>query len=240
MRTFVLGDIHGGYKALVQVLKRAKFSKKKDRLIILGDVCDGWSEVKECMDFLMELPNLVFIRGNHDELTLCYYKEEDHYLTEKSDEIWLKQGGKATLKSLGKNIGYRYIRFLESSIYYFEEEGRLFVHAAAPYAEEERMLQNLEHVSPHTFAWSRDMVRDAWNNRDSKDYQWGTKWKEIYVGHTPTTKMNSKVPLHLGNVIMMDTGAAFLGKLSLMNVETKELFQSDPVYKLYPKEKGRN
>ena len=37
----------------------------------------------------------------------------------------------------------------------------------------------------------------------------------------------------------MDTGAGWDGTLSMMNVDNKELFQSDPVEDLYPKEPGR-
>ena len=240
MRTLVLGDIHGAYRALIQVLDRANFDKHQDRLIILGDVCDGWSEVKECLDYLLTVKHLIFIRGNHDELTICHYKQEPHYLVGKNSEGWLKQGGKATLTSLGKEIGYRYLRFLESSVYFFQEGNRLFVHAAAPYAQKGETSQVLENVSPQLFAWSRDMVKDAWQNRHLDTYQWGSNWSEIYVGHTPTTKLDHIQPLKIGNVIMMDTGAAFLGKLSLMDVDSKEIFQSDPVYQLYPSEKGRN
>lgn len=44
MRTLVMGDIHGGYKALMQCLERSKFDYEKDTLIQLGDICDGWSD----------------------------------------------------------------------------------------------------------------------------------------------------------------------------------------------------
>ncbi|CEN50774.1 hypothetical protein CCAN11_2200005 [Capnocytophaga canimorsus] len=42
MRTLVIGDIHGAYKALVQVLERAKI-QKDDFLIFLGVLC-RWLE----------------------------------------------------------------------------------------------------------------------------------------------------------------------------------------------------
>lgn len=39
----------------------------------------------------------------------------------------------------------------------------------------------------------------------------------------------------------MDTGACFIGKLSMMNIDTYELFQSElKVMQYYPNEKGRN
>ena len=42
-RTFVIGDIHGGLKALQQVLDRVEL-KENDHLIFLGDYVDGWSD----------------------------------------------------------------------------------------------------------------------------------------------------------------------------------------------------
>ena len=43
MKTFVIGDIHGGLRALTQVLDRAQVTLN-DQLIFLGDYVDGWSE----------------------------------------------------------------------------------------------------------------------------------------------------------------------------------------------------
>ena len=40
-RTLVIGDIHGGLKALVQVLDRATINEN-DTLIFLGDYVDGF------------------------------------------------------------------------------------------------------------------------------------------------------------------------------------------------------
>jgi serine/threonine protein phosphatase 1 len=42
-RTLVIGDIHGGLKALVQLLERAKITPE-DEIIFLGDYVDGWSD----------------------------------------------------------------------------------------------------------------------------------------------------------------------------------------------------
>ena len=52
--TYVIGDIHGGLKALLQVLERAKVTQN-DTLIFLGDYADGWSETPAVLDFLIDL-----------------------------------------------------------------------------------------------------------------------------------------------------------------------------------------
>jgi serine/threonine protein phosphatase 1 len=67
-RTLVIGDIHGGLKALEQILERASVSVD-DTLIFLGDYVDGWSESAQVIEFLIDLKrknNCVFIKGNHD------------------------------------------------------------------------------------------------------------------------------------------------------------------------------
>jgi len=44
----------------------------------------------------------------------------------------------------------------------------------------------------------------------------------------------------MANVWNVDTGAAFKGPVTIMDADTKEFWQSDFVYTLYPEENGRN
>ena len=67
MRTFVMGDIHGAHKALLQCLERSAFDRNKDTLIQLGDISDGFEGVYDCVEELLKIPNLIAIKGNHDE-----------------------------------------------------------------------------------------------------------------------------------------------------------------------------
>lgn len=105
MKTFVLGDIHGGYKALKQCLERSNFNKKEDVLIQLGDVTDGWSEVYECVEELLTIKNLIAIKGNHDDEFNHWIKFGIHKWN------WL-QGADATAKSYIKHAERDDIRFI--------------------------------------------------------------------------------------------------------------------------------
>ena len=72
MRTLVIGDIHGGLRALHQIMERANVTKK-DTLIFLGDYVDGWSQSPQVLDFIIDLKtkqNCICIRGNHYDLLL--------------------------------------------------------------------------------------------------------------------------------------------------------------------------
>jgi serine/threonine protein phosphatase 1 len=53
-RTLVFGDIHGGLKALIQLLEKVD-AKEEERLVFLGDYVDGWSESSQVIDFLIQL-----------------------------------------------------------------------------------------------------------------------------------------------------------------------------------------
>lgn len=75
-RRFVLGDVHGNFKALKQVLKKSKFDYEKDSLIIIGDVVDGYNCSYEVVEELLKIKNRVFIIGNHDSI-----KEDTEVLT---------------------------------------------------------------------------------------------------------------------------------------------------------------
>jgi len=65
-------------------------------------------------------------------------------------------------------------------------------------------------------------------------------YDEIFIGHTPTTNYDMETPMHKCCVWNIDTGAAFQGRITVMDIATKKYFQSDLVQDLYPGEKGRN
>ena len=54
IQSLVIGDIHGGLRALHQIMERAKVTPK-DNLIFLGDYVDGWSQSPQVLDYLINL-----------------------------------------------------------------------------------------------------------------------------------------------------------------------------------------
>lgn len=241
MRTLVIGDIHSGLMALEQILAKAKVDKK-DHLIFLGDYVDAWSTAVETVDFLIELKkefNCTYIRGNHDEL--C----RDWLRTRKDNPQWLIHGGKATKDSYLKTDRETWERHLEFYArlenYYLDSDNRLYLHAG---------YTNLKGVDfeyfDQLFYWDRTLweLAKALNPKltpEDKDFPMRlTHYKEIFIGHTPLSKKGLAIPQSRANVWNVDTGAAFMGPLTIMDVETKEFWQSDPVHSFYPGEQGRN
>ena len=65
MRRFCIGDIHGKYDRLQDVLERCKFSDD-DILYSVGDFCDRGNQNLKTLNFLMDLKNFQPVIGNHD------------------------------------------------------------------------------------------------------------------------------------------------------------------------------
>jgi len=240
-RTLVIGDIHGGLKALLQVLERAAVTTA-DELIFLGDYVDGWSESALVIDYVMNLSkqqDCIFIKGNHD--AWC----EDWLRTGQADRTWLQHGGQPTAKSYaGFNAAAkaRHLRFFEQmKMFVIDKKNRLFIHAGftSMYGPEKEFLASS--VTWDRTLWETALTMDKHITRDSVLFPKRLKlFYEIYIGHTPTLYYDVTIPMQGCNVWNLDTGAAFTGKLSILDIITKQFWQSDPVKNLYPGETGRN
>jgi serine/threonine protein phosphatase 1 len=240
-RTLVIGDIHGGLRALIQVFERAVVSRE-DKLIFLGDYVDGWSESAQVIDYVISLSEkqeCLFIKGNHD--VWC----EEWLRTGNAESKWLFHGGKETVESyagIDEDAKNRHLDFLERMKYYeIDEKNRLYIHAGFT-----SMHGPQQEFYSSNFGWDRTLWEMAitMDKRIKKDSVLFPKrlklFHEIYIGHTPTLYYDKDIPMQGCNVWNIDTGAAFRGKLSVMDVDTKKYWQSDPVFSLYPLEIGRN
>lgn len=241
MRTLVIGDIHGGLRALHQVLERAKVTKE-DSLIFLGDYVDGWSESAQVIDFLIHLQNrqnCIFIKGNHD--VWCH----EWLLESPMNEIWLRNGGKETLDSYetySAEVKERHLTFFQNlKNYVVDNNNNLFIHAgfSSMHGPEKEIYET-------NYSWDRTLWETAcaMDKHLQKNSELFPKrlllYNEIYIGHTPTLHFNETTPMHKVNMWNIDTGAAFTGKLSILDIHSKEFWQSDTLPELYPNEKGRN
>lgn len=233
MRQFAIGDIHGAYKALIQCLQRCEFNKEYDQLISLGDVADGWSQVTECVEELLTIQNLISIRGNHD--VWCW----NWFTNGQSPTMWVQQGGKATIKAYidsEKLTDTIHRNFWNNQIdYYIDDQNRLFVHGGFnPYDGWQVSLSRSVNIPrAKEIHWDREL----WELPDkiSPSIQDNLNiFKEIYIGHSAHIQNLNK-----HNIWNLDTGAGWDGKLTIMDINTKKVYQSDIVKTLYPNELGR-
>ncbi|MEP6930932.1 MAG: metallophosphoesterase family protein [Flavobacterium sp.] len=240
-RTLVIGDIHGGLRAVLQILERVEVTPN-DNLIFLGDYVDGWSESAHVIDYLIDLGkkyNCIFIKGNHD--IWC----EDWLETENIDTVWAKHGGAGTIKSYEsysleqKQNHLLFFKNMEN--YHIDEQNRLFIHAGFSSMHGPEKEHYSTNYSWDRTLWEMALTMDRRIEKDSLSYPKRLLlFKEIYIGHTPTLNYGVDFPMQGCNVWNIDTGAGFYGKLSGIDIDTKKVYQSDIVKELYPDEKGRN
>lgn len=241
MRTLAIGDIHGAHKALEQVLRLAA-ATKDDRLIFLGDYVDGWSGSAQVIDMLIDLSvkmDCVFIKGNHD--VWCQQWLDNG----TSGKAWYASGGKSTIDSYrdyDEDTKMRHLGFLDRlQNFYIDEDNRLFIHAGFSSMHGPENEQHLTNYSWDRTLWEMALAMDKSLDESSLFYPRRLKlYKEIYIGHTPTINYGTDQPIHAANLWNLDTGAAFNGRLTLMDIDTKQYWQSDAVQTLYPGETGRN
>jgi len=224
MKRFVIGDIHGRIDALKEVLKASKFNYHNDKLIVLGDIVDGGPDAFLVIEELIQIENLVFVIGNHDRWFMNYLRKGD------APELWVQQGGQVTIESYKGTVGMRnaihdtrdvkdlivpttHQEFLNRGVYYHEEDNMVFVHGGF------NPTLPIEYQRDVNLCWDRELI----------DFAIGHKiegWEKVFVGHSTTLCFGTTLPRQRNNLWMMDTGAGHCGKLTIMNVDTEEYWQS--------------
>ncbi|MDD2735346.1 MAG: metallophosphoesterase family protein [Desulfuromonadaceae bacterium] len=129
---YVIGDIHGGSKTFLALLKQISL-KHDDTLYLLGDYVDRGADSKGVLDTILRLLSNGFdvrpVRGNHDDMMLrTFTGEHDEY-----SEFWLESWSKVVLKSFGvdkiQDVPARYTTFLKELPFSRCDDQFVFVHA---------------------------------------------------------------------------------------------------------------
>lgn len=233
-RTLVIGDIHGGLKALKQVLQRAEVTPR-DQLIFLGDYVDGWPDTANLIDFLIKLKqthNCIFLKGNHEDLFLNWYENKTE------NKLWLKNGGESTFaiySNLNKEVVNQHITFLKDlDLYHIDQKNRLFIHGGFTHLRglENEFYQDLFYWD--RTLWEMAIALDPSLPIDHIRYPKRLRYyKEIFIGHTTVQEIGENTPQNFANIWNVDTGAGFGHKLSILDVDTKQFWQSDDLKTLY-------
>jgi serine/threonine protein phosphatase 1 len=206
-RTIAIGDIHGCSDALASLL-RAIDPQPDDTIITLGDYVDKGHDSKGVLDLLIDLSRrcrLVPILGNHEEQLLESRDDDAEF------KWWMEFGGVVTLDSYGSSgtidlIPDEHFRFLESCVPWFETDTHFFTHG---------------NYDPDLPLDQQDGRALRWlSMRDSVPGP-HCSGKIAVVGHTPQPSV-----LDLGHLICLDTGCAYGGKLTAMDLETETIWQA--------------
>lgn len=211
-RLLAIGDVHGCNSRLKQLLRRIAFDPLADTLVFVGDYLDRGPDVRGVIETLIALketsPNVICLKGNHEEMFLNYYREG------RDEELFLFNSGMSTLDSYGISIAEArkgkgfpedHLRFLASLPLSHETDEYFFVHAGlrpgVPRFEQ----------SPADLLWIRYEFIES-------DWDFG---RTVVFGHTPLPQ-----PLIEMNKIGIDTGAVYGGRLTCIELPSLRIHQA--------------
>ncbi len=214
-RLLAIGDIHG-YTAALDAVVRAADIQSEDTLVGLGDYIDRGPDSKGTIQYLIELAKrcrLVPLLGNHDQMAL-----EMGDLDPSCMDAWLQFGGDATLKSYGcqspADFPPEHIEFLRNCVDYHETENHFFVHAS--YLEDLPLADQPKEI----------LLWDSLRCRVPGPHCSG---KTAIVGHT--AQADGEI-VDVGHLICIDTWIYGEGRLTLMDVQSGQLWQADKTGRL--------
>ncbi len=199
---FAIGDIHGCWDKLRDLMNKIDIDLDHDTLVFIGDYIDRGPASFEVVEYLVKLKErfkqVVFLKGNHEDML-------DKYLAGSDRLSFFSLGGHYTLESYLKQkrksdiypIPERHLNFFNSLVLSYETDDFIFVHAGL------RPKASLEKQKDDDLLWIRDkFIRSKYN--------FG---KRVVFGHTPFPE-----PLVKPNKIGIDTGAVYGNKLTCVKL----------------------
>jgi predicted phosphodiesterase len=199
-RTIVVGDIHGCYDELEDMLAEVDFGEG-DRLVSVGDLITKGPKSREVLDRFMAEPQFSAVIGNHDLALRRRWNGE---------KFKLKDSQKPTHKELKKDKEH-YVSYLNSLPFLIDLGTHLVVHAGV------RPGVALHSQTTDDLTELRSLGKD----RAARD---GTPWYDVYdgekvvlFGHWPASE-----PRRGKKAIGLDTGCVYGNHLTAYIIETGE------------------
>jgi hypothetical protein len=199
-RTIVVGDIHGCFDELAELLEQAA-PGEEDRVVSVGDLITKGEKSREVLDLFISDARFSSVLGNHDLALLRYWRGETRTL---------KAAQRKAAAEL-ENEKERYFNYLASLPLMIDLGTHLVVHAGV------RPGVPFDLQSPDDLTALRTLGAD----RTSRD---GTPWYEVYkgekivlFGHWPANEPR-RAPCAIG----LDTGCVYGYNLTAYVIEADE------------------
>jgi len=215
-RTLVVGDIHGCFDELIDLLDTFKL-KKADRVIAVGDLIVKGEKSREVLDLFIKDERFSAVVGNHDRAIRQFWRGEPVPLTDAQKKTCAELDSKRN----------KYLKFLRSLPYMIDLGSHLVVHAGV------RPGVPLEHQMAADLTELRTMGANPSRRK-------GVPWFAVYrgekivlFGHWPGSK-----PKRGRRAIGLDTGCVYGHELTGYVIQTDE-FISVPSRRSYDQLKRR-
>jgi hypothetical protein len=204
-RTIVIGDIHGCYDELNELLNKLALLPE-DRVIAVGDLTVKGPKNRAVLDLFLTDPRFSSVIGNQDLALVRHWRGENSKLKSAQAKAFTEL----------KTDDDRYLRYLASLPLMINLDSHVVVHAGLRpgIALDEQSADDLTEL------------RTLGNDRTSRE---GTPWYEVYEG--PTTAFFGHWPASKPRVakcaIGLDTGCVYGGQLTAYVIETSDFVSVD-------------
>lgn len=238
-KRFVIGDIKGNGKALIQVLGRSGFNPQEDMLICVGALEGYLPDTKKVLSALSTVVNLKVLKGWQNMMLYSFLKRGTDSI---SISEWYFSGGKYTLDSYLKtdgaltredvtsiyeNFPKSHVEVLNNMVPYYVLDDKVFIHASF-----DGSVSLVDQTSSDLYCSRRTM--DDYLEKTLDVSHADFKNKLIYLGFVDLFLETKDDPEHYTNIVFMNWGAGSKGNLAMIDIDSEEVFCSDPVEMLYP------
>ncbi|WP_374557386.1 metallophosphoesterase [Aquitalea pelogenes] len=215
-RDFVVGDVHGCFTELRQLLEQVVFDGSRDRLFSVGDLVDRGPESRQVLEWLAK-PWFYAVRGNHEQMAL----EFDLAQTDACERYLNNGGGWFICLDEKDKQAYRtaFLR-LPLAIEVVSEHGLIgLLHADCPLDDWNLLRQQLALPTPWGEEGGKLLRQITWCRLRAK----GMVRKPVVgvymlcVGHTPQRQVRQ-----IDNVWYLDTGGVYGRQLSMLQLDTMQ------------------
>ena len=201
-RVFIIGDIHGCYDELLDLLDEIRFGAE-DRAIAVGDLIVKGPKNREVLDLFISDSRLSSVLGNHDYAVLQFLAGEKIKYTKAQ-------------KRAGRELEFdreRYASFLRALPLTVEVKSKLVVHAGV------RPGISLDQQDEADLLELRTLGKKRTKRKGMAWYDVYEGEKFVFFGHWPSQRPRVG-PKALG----LDTGCVYGHRLTACDAETGELF----------------
>ncbi|MCA1558082.1 MAG: metallophosphoesterase [Acidobacteria bacterium] len=199
-RTIVVGDIHGCYDELLELLGRAAFAAD-DRVVAVGDLIVKGEKNRQVLDLFISDRRFSSVTGNHDLALRRYWHDEPVSLTKAQKSARLE---------LDKERE-RYSQYLDSLPLMIDLGSYVIVHAGL------RPGVPLEAQSTEDLTEMRTLGPDPKSREGIPWYEEYEGLKTVLFGHWP-----AREPRRSSHAIGLDTGCVYGHRLTAYIIETGE------------------
>ncbi len=205
LRTIFIGDVHGCFFELIELLEKVNFDPLEDRLIFLGDIINKGPYSGRVLELIHSIACEVVL-GNH-ELGLLKYVGKRERCNANFDQV---------LEQMGKEKKY-YLDWLRSLPTFIDDPQFLAIHGG--------LIPGLSPEQHDAGVITR--IRTWGGNKEEFNNPLNPAWFELYreeklvvYGHWAAMGLTVRE-----NTVGIDSGCVWGGSLSALILPSREIFQ---------------